>query len=124
MHCVHFLLCSYFIYLYCVAALRASLGHPDPYALTYVEIGNEDFADQGNTYASYRWADMVNRLSSTFPQLSMYHAQYLIHLSLTGFALFKDFLATTFVNNPVLSPAPKFYDVHMYSTPGSFPLAP
>ncbi|KAF8880022.1 glycoside hydrolase superfamily [Infundibulicybe gibba] len=25
------------------AALRASLGHPAPFALTYVEVGNEDF---------------------------------------------------------------------------------
>jgi alpha-N-arabinofuranosidase len=25
------------------AALRASLGHPEPFPLTYVEIGNEDF---------------------------------------------------------------------------------
>ena len=25
------------------AALRASLGHPDPFTLNYVEIGNEDF---------------------------------------------------------------------------------
>lgn len=52
------------------AALRASLGHPEPYELNYVEIGNEDFADNSGSYASYRWKDFVTTLSTTFPQLS------------------------------------------------------
>jgi len=82
------------------AALRSSLGHPEPYALTYVEIGNEDFADSSGSYASYRWKDFVTTLSTTFPHLN--------------------FLATTFVNDPVLSPKTNFWDVHDYNTPSWF----
>jgi len=81
------------------AALRSSLGHPDPFKLTYVEIGNEDFF-ASSTYP-YRWKDIVNALSAQFPQLQ--------------------FIATTYVGNPVLSPTPKAYDVHVYQSPSWFP---
>ncbi|KAF8882698.1 alfa-L-arabinofuranosidase precursor [Infundibulicybe gibba] len=49
------------------AALRASLGRSAPFALTYVEIGNEDFA-ASNTYG-YRWHDFVTALTAQFPNL-------------------------------------------------------
>jgi len=68
--------------------------------LNYVEIGNEDFADSSGSYASYRWKDFVTTLSTTFPQLN--------------------FIATTYVNDPVLSPKTKFWDVHDYNTPSWF----
>lgn len=78
--------------------LRASLGHPDPFKLTYVEIGNEDsFA--ANTY-TFRWTTYANALKNAFPQLH--------------------FIATTNVNNPVLTPKPTEYDVHVYQTPTWF----
>ena len=48
------------------AALRASLGHPDPFPLKYVEIGNEDFFDEPS-YAAYRWHDFYGNLSAAFP---------------------------------------------------------
>lgn len=51
-----------------LAALRASLGHPKPYPLKWVEIGNEDFV-QPSTYAAYRWPAFVGNLSKTFPNL-------------------------------------------------------
>ena len=51
-----------------LAALRASLGHPDPYPLQWVEIGNEDFS-QASTYAAYRWPEFAGNLSKTFPNL-------------------------------------------------------
>ncbi|KAF8880023.1 glycoside hydrolase family 51 protein [Infundibulicybe gibba] len=80
------------------AALRASLGHPAPFALTYVEIGNEDnFA--ANTY-TYRWHDFVTALTAQFPNLR--------------------FIATTLTSGPVLSPTPLDYDVHVYQTPTWF----
>lgn len=50
------------------AALRASLGHPEPYPLKWVEIGNEDFV-QPSTYADYRWPEFVGNLSKNFPNL-------------------------------------------------------
>ncbi|KAL9709922.1 hypothetical protein Ac2012v2_006982 [Leucoagaricus gongylophorus] len=78
--------------------LRASLGHPDPFKLTYVEIGNEDFF-AANTY-TFRWTTYANALKNAFPQLH--------------------FIATTNVNSPVLTPKPTEYDVHVYQTPTWF----
>lgn len=80
------------------AALRSSLGHPAPFKLQYVEIGNEDFF-ASNTY-TYRWRDFVGNLTAAFPN---------IH-----------FLATSDVGSPVLTPNPGFWDVHVYQTPTWF----
>ncbi|KAI0076533.1 glycoside hydrolase family 51 protein [Panus rudis PR-1116 ss-1] len=80
------------------AALRASLGHPQPFNLRYIEVGNEDFFASG-TYP-YRWRDFVGNLSAAFPQLH--------------------FIATTNAWNPLLSPTPQHYDVHVYQTPSWF----
>jgi len=80
------------------AALRSSLGHPDPFNLTYVEIGNEDFfASQSYIY---RWRDFAGNLTAAFPQLQ--------------------FIATTYPFNPILDPVPKEYDLHVYASPESF----
>ncbi|KAJ2930987.1 hypothetical protein H1R20_g6135, partial [Candolleomyces eurysporus] len=80
------------------AALRASLGRPQPFKLLYVEIGNEDFF-AANSYV-YRWRRFVTALQREFPQLR--------------------FIATTNPGNPVLTPAPTEYDVHVYQTPTWF----
>ncbi|KAJ7484526.1 glycoside hydrolase family 51 protein [Mycena latifolia] len=80
------------------AALRASLGHPAPFTLNYVEIGNEDFFAP-STY-TYRWHDFVTALTAEFPN---------IH-----------FIATTDTFDPILSPNPLQYDVHVYQTPTWF----
>ncbi|KAJ7033209.1 alfa-L-arabinofuranosidase precursor [Mycena alexandri] len=80
------------------AALRASLGHPAAYPLKYVEVGNEDFF-QPSTY-TYRWHDIVTALQTEFPN---------IH-----------FIATSDTFNPILSPNPLQYDVHVYQTPTWF----
>ncbi|TFK36072.1 glycoside hydrolase family 51 protein [Crucibulum laeve] len=79
-------------------ALRASLGHPEPFALTYVEIGNEDFL--GPSTYTYRWKDFATALKMEFPDLH--------------------FIATTRPFNPILSPNPTEYDVHVYQTPTWF----
>ncbi|EJD05374.1 glycoside hydrolase [Fomitiporia mediterranea MF3/22] len=81
------------------AALRASLGHPEPYALKWVEIGNEDFF-AADTYATYRWPDFVGNLSAAFPDIQ--------------------FLATTDTFDPVLTPNSELYDIHVYQTPTWF----
>ncbi|KAJ6491401.1 glycoside hydrolase family 51 protein [Mycena vitilis] len=73
------------------AALRASLGRPEPFALTYVEIGNE---------VPSRWNSFVTNLTATFPQLH--------------------FMATSRTTTPVLTPTPQHYDVHLYQTPKFF----
>lgn len=48
------------------AKLRADYGHPEPYALQYIEIGNEDFFE-ANSYAKYRWKAFVTGLEAAFP---------------------------------------------------------
>ncbi|KAG1888053.1 glycoside hydrolase family 51 protein [Suillus subluteus] len=80
------------------AALRASLGHPEPFNLQYVEIGNEDFF-ASESYI-YRWRDFAGNLTATFPQLK--------------------FIATSYPFNSTLDPVPKQYDNHVYQTPGWF----
>ncbi|KAG6837456.1 hypothetical protein H0H93_008999 [Arthromyces matolae] len=80
------------------ATLRASLGHPAPFNLTYVEVGNEDFF-ASSTYV-YRWHDFVTALQAEFPQLH--------------------FIATSDTFSPILSPNPTEYDVHVYQTPSWF----
>ncbi|KAI0694224.1 glycoside hydrolase family 51 protein [Cytidiella melzeri] len=80
------------------AALRASLGHPEPFTLKYVEIGNEDFF-AATTYP-YRFHDFFGNLSAAFPDIT--------------------FIATSDVGDPVLTPTPEAYDVHVYQTPSWF----
>ncbi|KIK93171.1 glycoside hydrolase family 51 protein [Paxillus rubicundulus Ve08.2h10] len=80
------------------AALRASLGHPEPFPLTYVEIGNEDFF-ASDSYI-YRWKYFAGNLTAAFPQLR--------------------FIATTYPFDPILDPVPLQYDNHVYQTPGWF----
>ncbi|RPD65586.1 glycoside hydrolase [Lentinus tigrinus ALCF2SS1-7] len=82
------------------AALRASLGHPEPFTLRFVEIGNEDFIGSAPSTYPYRWRDFFGNLSAEFPQIR--------------------FLATSDVGSPILSPAPPAYDVHVYQTPTWF----
>ncbi|KAI0826446.1 glycoside hydrolase family 51 protein [Irpex lacteus] len=80
------------------AALRASLGRPQPFTLKYVEIGNEDFF--AATSYTYRYRDFFGNLSAAFPSLT--------------------FIATSDVGSPVLTPKPEAYDVHVYQTPSWF----
>ncbi|CCM00811.1 uncharacterized protein FIBRA_02853 [Fibroporia radiculosa] len=80
------------------AAIRAAMGHPEPFELNYVEVGNEDFF-ASSTY-TYRWPTFVDALKAEFPQLN--------------------YIATTYPFNPVIYPTPLQYDVHVYQTPEWF----
>ncbi|KAL0571025.1 hypothetical protein V5O48_010931 [Marasmius crinis-equi] len=82
------------------AALRASLGHPEPFKLRRVEVGNEDFIGSAPSTYGYRWKQFVEALQPQFPDIN--------------------FIATTHVDNPVLDPTPAEYDVHVYQTPKWF----
>ncbi|KAJ7581137.1 glycoside hydrolase family 51 protein [Mycena floridula] len=85
------------------AALRASLGRSEPFALTYVEVGNEDFIGQAPATYQDRWNRIVTNLTATFPQLK--------------------FMATSHQTGsvgPVLTPKPTQYDIHVYQTPTWF----
>ncbi|KAI0321490.1 alfa-L-arabinofuranosidase precursor [Amylostereum chailletii] len=79
-------------------AQRAALGHPEPFELRFVEVGNEDFLAP-DTY-TYRWTNFVNALQADYPDIR--------------------FLATTQTSSPTLTPKPQSYDVHVYQTPRWF----
>jgi alpha-N-arabinofuranosidase len=49
-------------------ALRAKAGHPSPFTLTYVEIGNEDWFDKSGSYDK-RFAQFSAAIKKRYPQL-------------------------------------------------------
>jgi alpha-N-arabinofuranosidase len=49
-------------------AQRAADGHPKPYPLHYVEIGNEDFFDRSGSYDA-RFAQFYDAIKAKYPQL-------------------------------------------------------
>jgi alpha-N-arabinofuranosidase len=51
-------------------AERAKDGHPAPFALTYVEIGNEDWFDRSNSYGG-RYAQFFKAIKARYPQLQL-----------------------------------------------------
>ncbi len=51
-------------------AQRIKDGHPAPFPLTYVEIGNEDFADRSGSYDE-RFAQFYDAIKARYPQLQI-----------------------------------------------------
>jgi alpha-L-arabinofuranosidase len=51
-------------------AERVKDGHPAPFALTYVEIGNEDFFDQSKSYDG-RFTQFYKAIKAEYPQLQL-----------------------------------------------------
>jgi alpha-N-arabinofuranosidase len=51
-------------------ARRAKDGHPKPFKLTYVEIGNEDWFDKANTYDA-RYARFHDAIKARYPNLKL-----------------------------------------------------
>ncbi len=51
-------------------ARRAKAGHPAPFHLTYVEVGNEDFFDQSGSY-DQRFAQFNTAIKARYPQLQV-----------------------------------------------------
>src|SRR5436190_4770956 len=51
-------------------ALRAKAGHPAPFALTYVEVGNEDWFDKSGSY-DQRFAQFSRAIKARYPQLKV-----------------------------------------------------
>jgi alpha-N-arabinofuranosidase len=51
-------------------ARRAKDGHPAPFKLTYVEIGNEDYFEKTNTYDG-RFAQIADAIRAKYPQLKL-----------------------------------------------------
>ncbi|WP_103349266.1 LamG-like jellyroll fold domain-containing protein [Amycolatopsis sp. CA-128772] len=51
-------------------AKRIADGHPAPFDLHYVEVGNEDWFDGSGSYA-WRFTDMNNAIKAKYPQLTV-----------------------------------------------------
>jgi alpha-N-arabinofuranosidase len=76
-------------------AVRIKDGHPEPFALHYIEIGNEDNFDKSGSYEE-RFARFSQTIHSKYPQYKL--------------------IATT----PVKSATPDVIDDHYYLTPQEF----
>ncbi|MEV5947572.1 alpha-L-arabinofuranosidase C-terminal domain-containing protein [Streptomyces sp. NPDC051993] len=76
-------------------ARRAADGHPEPFPLKYVEIGNEDWFDKSGSYAE-RYAAFHDAIKARFPALKL--------------------IATT----PVSSRPYDLIDEHYYQSPSAF----
>lgn len=76
-------------------AVRARDGHPEPFLLNFVEIGNEDFFDKSGSYDG-RYAQFYAAIKKRYPQLQL--------------------IATT----PVKSIKPDVIDDHYYRRPEEF----
>jgi alpha-L-arabinofuranosidase len=50
---------------------RAKDGHPDPFKITYVEIGNEDEFDRPNGNYDERFAQFYDAIKAKYPQLQL-----------------------------------------------------
>jgi alpha-L-arabinofuranosidase len=74
--------------------VRARDGHPAPYKLEYVEIGNEDFFDGTGSYDG-RFAQFYDAIKARYPHLKL--------------------IATTTVHNRT----PDLYDEHYYRSPAA-----
>lgn len=76
-------------------ARRAADGHPEPFTLEFVEIGNEDFFDSSGSYEG-RFAQFYDAIKAAHPDIQI--------------------IATT----TVASRTPDVIDEHFYATPRSF----
>lgn len=76
-------------------ARRFADGHPDPFPLEYVEIGNEDFFDGSGSYNA-RFAQFYDAIKAAYPSLKV------------------------IASAAVTSRRPDVLDEHFYATPRSF----
>lgn len=59
-------------------ARRAELGHPEPFTLEYVEVGNEDWLAGGdlgwNSYAKYRFPLFQAAINAAYPDIEVLYS--------------------------------------------------
>jgi len=84
-------------------SLRAKAGHPAPFTLTYVEVGNEDFFDRSGSY-DQRFAQFNTAIKARYPNLQI--------ISTVGFEHPE--------NQRVRSVTPDVVDEHYYRTVDAF----
>ncbi|KAK3385211.1 glycoside hydrolase superfamily [Podospora didyma] len=85
-------------------AVRASLGHPRPWKIKYVEIGNEDWLagrpTAYDTYKQYRFQAFLTAFNDKYPNIQV--------------------IASPSVFDGMVIPAPGAGDYHPYLTPDKF----
>jgi alpha-N-arabinofuranosidase len=84
-------------------SLRAKAGHPAPFKLTYVEVGNEDFFDRSGSY-DQRFVQFNTAIKARYPNLQV--------ISTVGFEHPE--------NQRVRSVTPDIVDEHYYRTVEAF----
>jgi alpha-N-arabinofuranosidase len=84
-------------------ALRAKAGHPAPFTLTYVEVGNEDFFDRSGSY-DQRFAQFNAAIKARYPKIKV--------ISTVGFEQPQE--------RRVHSVTPDVVDEHYYRTVDTF----
>ncbi|MBV9381218.1 MAG: hypothetical protein JOY82_11380 [Streptosporangiaceae bacterium] len=52
-------------------ARRAADGHPEPFPVPYLEIGNEDFFDSTGSYNAYRYPMFYDAIKGAYPQVKL-----------------------------------------------------
>jgi alpha-N-arabinofuranosidase len=53
-------------------ALRAKIGHPKPWKIRYVEVGNEDNLSNGlSSYRAYRFSAFYNAITAKYPDIQV-----------------------------------------------------
>ncbi|MGA0568146.1 LamG-like jellyroll fold domain-containing protein [Rathayibacter sp. KR2-224] len=52
-------------------AQRAKDGHPAPFKISYVEVGNEDFFDKTGSYDSYRFPMFYDAIKKAYPSIKL-----------------------------------------------------
>ncbi|CDM33242.1 hypothetical protein DTO013E5_5591 [Penicillium roqueforti] len=53
-------------------ALRAKVGHPEPWTIRYVEVGNEDMLSSGlASYESYRFSAFYEAITAKYPDIQV-----------------------------------------------------
>ena len=66
-------------------ALRAKYGHPEPWTIRYVEVGNEDHLNNGlDSYIAYRFDAFYNAITKKYPDIQVLAST--IELTLPGSA--------------------------------------
>jgi len=84
-------------------SVRASLGHPEPFDIKFVEIGNEDWFS--STYP-YRWEFMYNGLKAVYPNITYISTAYNEASASYGYN--------------ISIPAGVLWDTHHYEEPSFF----
>lgn len=96
-------------------ARRAELGHPEPFELEFVEVGNEDwlagFPGGWDSYRAYRFPMFYNALTKAYPDIQVIASSATSDPAGDG--------ATTYVNeeNGLVFPIGAIGDYHPYREP-------